>query len=89
MEEAFRKISPEKIDLISVTTRPGLLGSLLTGVTTAQALSLSLKKPLIGVNHIESHIYSPLLFKKEKKNGSSVSSSWLCGQWWTHHAFSL
>jgi N6-L-threonylcarbamoyladenine synthase len=50
-----------EVDLIAVSSRPGLIGSLLVGVITAKTLSLGLQKPLIGVNHIHGHIFSPFL----------------------------
>jgi len=46
------------IDLIAVTAGPGLIGSLLVGVMTAKALSQGWKIPLIGVNHLEGHIFA-------------------------------
>jgi N6-L-threonylcarbamoyladenine synthase len=46
------------IDAIAVTQGPGLAGSLIVGVNMAKGLSLALDKPLIGVNHLEGHIYS-------------------------------
>lgn len=46
---------------IAVTNRPGLMGSLIVGVTTAKALSLFLNKKYIGVHHIEGHIASGFL----------------------------
>ena len=46
------------IDAIAVTRGPGLIGSLLVGVCYAKALAYGLNKPLIGVNHIEGHVYS-------------------------------
>jgi len=49
------------IDLIAVTSGPGLVGALLTGISTAKALSYSLNKPLIAVNHILAHLYSAFL----------------------------
>ncbi|MCX6813282.1 MAG: tRNA (adenosine(37)-N6)-threonylcarbamoyltransferase complex transferase subunit TsaD, partial [Candidatus Azambacteria bacterium] len=52
------KIDSGKIDLIAVTRGPGLMPSLLIGVNTARALSYKWQKPVIGVNHIEGHIYS-------------------------------
>ncbi len=52
------KTKPDKIDLIAVTRGPGLIPSLLIGVNTARALSYKWQKPIIGVNHIEGHIYS-------------------------------
>ena len=55
------KIKPEEIDLISCTVTPGLPGSLLVGISFAKALALSLGKPLLGINHVYSHIYANLL----------------------------
>jgi len=49
------------IKLVSVTSGPGLLGSLLVGISFAKGLSLSLKVPLLGVDHIYSHIYANFL----------------------------
>ena len=60
VEEAFERagIKPEDIDGIAVTVGPGLVGSLLVGVSYAKAMAFALNKPLVGVNHIEGHIYS-------------------------------
>ena len=55
------RIKLAQIDLVSVTNGPGLPGSLLVGVSFAKALALSLDKPLLGINHIHSHIYANLL----------------------------
>lgn len=49
------------IDGIAVTSRPGLAGSLLVGLSFAKALAWSTDKPLIGVDHILAHLYAPLL----------------------------
>ncbi|HEY7546628.1 MAG TPA: tRNA (adenosine(37)-N6)-threonylcarbamoyltransferase complex transferase subunit TsaD, partial [Blastocatellia bacterium] len=46
------------IDGIAVTCGPGLIGSLLVGVSFAKSLAMTAAKPLVGVNHIEGHIYS-------------------------------
>ncbi|HWC75946.1 MAG TPA: tRNA (adenosine(37)-N6)-threonylcarbamoyltransferase complex transferase subunit TsaD [Blastocatellia bacterium] len=46
------------IDGIAVTQGPGLIGSLLVGISYAKSLSLVTGKPIVGVNHIEGHIYS-------------------------------
>jgi tRNA N6-adenosine threonylcarbamoyltransferase len=48
----------DDIDGIAATSGPGLIGSLLVGLTYAKALSFSKNKPLAAVNHIEGHIYS-------------------------------
>ena len=52
------------IDLLSVTEGPGLLGSLLVGISFAKALSLSRNIPLVWVNHLYSHIYAGFLNSK-------------------------
>src|SRR5688572_29290518 len=49
------------IDAISVAHRPGLVGSLLIGVTAAKTLAWTLGKPLIGVDHVQGHLYSVVL----------------------------
>ncbi len=49
---------PEDIDAIAVTTQPGLIGSLLIGVTGAKTLAWSWGTPLVGVNHIHAHATS-------------------------------
>ena len=54
-------ISLEEVDLIAVTAGPGLIGALLVGVAAAQGLSYGLDIPLIDINHLEGHIYSPYL----------------------------
>ncbi|QYO66889.1 tRNA (adenosine(37)-N6)-threonylcarbamoyltransferase complex transferase subunit TsaD [Leptolyngbya sp. 7M] len=51
-------ISLEEVDAIAVTQGPGLVGALLVGVSYAKALSFGLNIPLIGVNHIEGHVFS-------------------------------
>lgn len=49
------------INLVSVTDGPGLLGSLLVGISFAKSISFSLGIPLLGVNHLYSHIYANFL----------------------------
>ena len=60
VEEAFTRaqLSKPQIDGIAVTAGPGLVGSLLVGVSYAKAMAFALQKPIVGVNHIEGHIYS-------------------------------
>lgn len=48
----------EQISAIAVTRGPGLAGSLLVGVNAAKAISLARSIPVVGVNHLEGHIYS-------------------------------
>lgn len=50
------------IDAIAVTQGPGLAGSLIVGVNMAKGLALALDKPLVGVNHLEGHIYSAWVY---------------------------
>jgi len=50
--------SLDDIDAIAATSGPGLIGSLLVGLTYAKALAYSKHKPLVAVNHIEGHIFS-------------------------------
>jgi len=60
VEEAFSRaqLTKPQIDGIAVTAGPGLVGSLLVGVSYAKAMAFALQKPIVGVNHIEGHIYS-------------------------------
>ena len=55
---AKAKVSWHDLDGIAVTMGPGLAGSLLVGVSVAKALALAQQLPLIGVNHLEAHIYA-------------------------------
>jgi N6-L-threonylcarbamoyladenine synthase len=52
------KVGWEDIDAVAVTYGPGLIGSLLVGVNVAKALAVAHGLPLVGVNHIEGHIYA-------------------------------
>jgi len=58
-EEA--SIGFDDVDLVAVTQGPGLIGALLVGVSYAKGLAYALNKPLIGVNHIEGHIFANFL----------------------------
>ena len=58
---AEAKVTPEEIDLIAVAHGPGLIGSLLIGMNVAKTLSLAWQKPLIGVNHVEAHLYAAMM----------------------------
>ena len=49
------------IDHIGVTYGPGLVGALLVGVAAAKAISFAADKPLVGVNHMEGHIFANFL----------------------------
>jgi N6-L-threonylcarbamoyladenine synthase len=60
-------IAQKDIGLIAVTREPGLPGSLMVGVSFAKALGLALGKPVLGVNHVQSHIYANFLCHKNIK----------------------
>ena len=49
------------VDLLAVTVGPGLIGSLLIGVTFAKTLAYALQKPIVGIHHLEAHLYAPFL----------------------------
>jgi tRNA N6-adenosine threonylcarbamoyltransferase len=49
------------VDAIAVTCGPGLVGSLLVGMTYAKSLALARRLPLIGVNHVEGHIHAVIM----------------------------
>lgn len=51
-------LQPKDVDAIAVTQGPGLMGSLLVGLSFAKGLAISFNKPLIGVNHIDAHMYA-------------------------------
>ncbi|MBQ7605103.1 MAG: tRNA (adenosine(37)-N6)-threonylcarbamoyltransferase complex transferase subunit TsaD [Firmicutes bacterium] len=53
---AQANVKLDDIDLIGVTSGPGLIGALLIGVATAKAFALAKNKPLVGVHHIQGHI---------------------------------
>ena len=55
------------IDLISVTKGPGLIGSLLVGISAAKALSLATKVPMVGANHMKGHICANYLSNLDLK----------------------
>ena len=54
-------VTAEELAAIAVTFRPGLIGSLLVGLSFAKGLAWALGKPLIGVDHILAHLYAPHL----------------------------
>ena len=53
------KISPQQLDAVAATQGPGLPNALLVGFKAAQAVAFALRKPFVGVNHHEAHLYSP------------------------------
>lgn len=67
IREALSKIPGglQGIDAIAVTQGPGLVGSLLVGVQVAKGLAWSVDKPLVGVNHLDGHLFSVYLRRPE------------------------
>ncbi|MBR4171009.1 MAG: tRNA (adenosine(37)-N6)-threonylcarbamoyltransferase complex transferase subunit TsaD [Kiritimatiellae bacterium] len=59
--QAFGGLEWGRIDAVAVTYGPGLASSLIVGLSAAKGLALALGKPLIGINHIEAHLYSVFL----------------------------
>jgi N6-L-threonylcarbamoyladenine synthase len=53
------------LDAVAVTNRPGLLGALLTGVSAAKSISAAMEIPIIGVHHLEGHIYANFLINPD------------------------
>jgi len=60
IDEALRKanVKLNELSAIAVVTQPGLVGSLLVGLTAAKTLALATGLPLVAVNHIEAHLYA-------------------------------
>lgn len=67
VDEALQQahMSLENIDVIAVTRGPGLAGSLVVGMNTAKGLAFGSGLPLVGVNHLEGHIYSSWVYPAE------------------------
>ncbi len=55
------EVEPHQLTAIAVAHRPGLIGALLVGVTTAKSLAWAWDKPLVAVHHLEAHLEAPLL----------------------------
>jgi N6-L-threonylcarbamoyladenine synthase len=66
-EEALKRsgLTLNEIDGVAATYGPGLIGALLVGLTFAKTLAQMEKKPFIGINHLEGHIFSVYLTEKE------------------------
>lgn len=63
LDEALKAagVTLDDVDAIAVAHSPGLIGALLIGINAAKALAFSLKKPFIGINHIEAHLYASIM----------------------------
>ena len=69
IDEALAKaqVPLEKINAVAVTYGPGLVGALLVGLSAGKALAWAADKPLIGVNHLEGHVFANFLNDKDLK----------------------
>ena len=70
VEQALQQahLSLNELDAIAVTRGPGLAGSLVVGMNTAKGLALAGNLPLVGVNHLEGHIYSSWVYPADTPN---------------------
>lgn len=75
IEQALAEAGTElaEIDQIAVTYGPGLVGALLVGVSAAKSLAFSLGVPLIGVNHLEGHIFANFLAAEDSQTALYVA----------------
>jgi N6-L-threonylcarbamoyladenine synthase len=78
IREAMSEICWHDIGAIAVTFGPGLAGSLLVGVNVAKGIALAKKIPLIGVNHLEAHIYANWLDSSQHVGADTVRFPCLC-----------
>lgn len=80
LDAAFRKadLSPKKVDLIAVTQGPGLIPALLIGTSAAKTLSYLWSKPLLGIHHIEGHIFANFISNKIDKDKNKIKFPILC-----------
>jgi len=62
---AEAKVSFQDLSAIAVTNRPGLIGALLIGVSAAKSLAFCHNLPLIGINHVEGHVYANFMQHEE------------------------
>lgn len=69
VEQAMHEasIGYDKLDAIAVTRGPGLVGSLLVGLNYAKGIALATGKPLMGINHLEGHVYSLWLTEQQRE----------------------
>lgn len=65
VDSALNGYSMDDVDAIAVTQGPGLVGALLVGVSFAKSIAYTLKKPLIGVHHIDGHISANYITNKD------------------------
>jgi N6-L-threonylcarbamoyladenine synthase len=59
--EALAAAGTDRPDAVAATYGPGLIGSLLVGMSAAKALAMSWDVPFVGVNHLEGHLFAPVI----------------------------
>jgi len=76
IEESLReaKIKKQDIDLMAITNGPGLIPALLVGTSTVKTIAYLWQKPLLGIHHIEGHIYANFI----NKNLADIQFPLLC-----------
>ncbi|MDR1762670.1 MAG: tRNA (adenosine(37)-N6)-threonylcarbamoyltransferase complex transferase subunit TsaD [Dysgonamonadaceae bacterium] len=79
VHEAIRQagISKNELSAVAFTRGPGLLGSLLVGVSFAKGLALALDVPMVDVNHLQAHVLAHFI-KKDEADNSQPSFPFLC-----------
>jgi len=70
---AEASIKLDRIDALAVTYGPGLPSALLVGLSTSKGLAMSLGKPLIPINHLEAHLYSPFVLNEARIDGPFIA----------------
>jgi N6-L-threonylcarbamoyladenine synthase len=70
----------DELAAVAVTAGPGLVGSLLVGMTYAKALCFARRLPLIGVNHLEGHIHAVVLEARRQGRCIELTPPW---RWWS------
>ncbi|MCC6372256.1 MAG: tRNA (adenosine(37)-N6)-threonylcarbamoyltransferase complex transferase subunit TsaD [Bacteroidia bacterium] len=80
VEAALKKagITLKDLNAIAVTSGPGLMGSLLVGLSFAKSLALALNIPLIGVNHMQGHILAHFLVDEETPQNQFPEFPFIC-----------
>ncbi len=80
MDHLLKELQLEwkQIEGLAVTTRPGLMGSLMVGAVVAETLAMTQQKTLIGVNHLHGHIVAPFLSDENYQPAFGVQESHLC-----------
>lgn len=63
--EALAQAGVERADAVAATYGPGLVGSLLVGLSAAKGLAMTWDVPFVGVNHLEGHLFAPLIEEAE------------------------